>query len=144
MDIVIIPGAWEREVGAGMVDSRVPRSCSPWITRDSSGWYSCMRFGFSACTLGSVDASTLAWLSASICPCVFMFEGSAEPSAAATTTRNSLSVRRRRHLDVAAVLTEEFRRRWKVRRLWILQLFQLAEWWSRRPSSSRCAGKKEM
>lgn len=29
IDIVIIPGAWEREVGAGMVDSRVPRSGSP-------------------------------------------------------------------------------------------------------------------
>lgn len=84
---MIIPGAWRKRE----VDSR---SGSPGITRDWSGSFSCMRFGFGACTLGSVDASTLAWLSASICPCVFMFEGSAEPPAAAATTRNSLSFRR--------------------------------------------------
>lgn len=51
-----------------------------------------MRFGFAACTLGSVDASTLAWLSASICQFVFMFEGLYEaPTTATTTTCNSWS-----------------------------------------------------
>lgn len=111
-------------------------------------------FGSGACTLGSVDASTLAWLSASICPrvcaCVFMFEASAEPSARPRRRR-----RRRRAATVwvsaaDAISTSPrrprrgFGRRRKVRRRRILQLFQLAEWWSRRPSSSRRAAKKEM
>lgn len=50
----------------------------------------CMRFGSAACTLGSVDASTVAWLSASICQFVFMFEGFTEALLSTTRTRNSL------------------------------------------------------
>lgn len=72
-----------------MVDSRSPRAGAPGITRHWRGVILCMRPGSTACTLGSVDASTLAWLSASICQFVFMFEGSSDVLPAAATTRNS-------------------------------------------------------
>lgn len=75
---------------SGMADSRAPRAGGPGITRHWRGWYCACALASPACTLGSVDAGTLAWLSASICQFVFMFEGFAGRTAT-TTTRNSWS-----------------------------------------------------
>lgn len=102
-----------------------------------------MRFGFTACTLGSVDVSTLAWLSASICPFVFMFEGFAEALSTATATCNSWSLAVNVNNTSARWATRLSGDDWKVKRQRNLQLFQLGEWWSWRPSSLRCVGKKE-
>lgn len=67
----------------------------------------CMRFGSTACTLGSVDVSTVAWLSASICQFVFMFEG----LLTATATCNSWSFAAERYCCLAAVGHEVPKRR---------------------------------
>lgn len=71
----------------------------------------CMRFGSTACTLGSVDVSTVAWLSASICQFVFMFEGFSEALLTATATCNSWSFAAERYCCLAAVGHEVPKRR---------------------------------
>lgn len=69
---------------------------------------------------------------------------SPRPCPRVTTTCNSWSLHRERYYHIDAAAHEAFSRRRKVRRWWNLQLFQLGEWWSGRPSPPRCARKNEI
>lgn len=111
-------GKRKKPRNTGIVDSRFSHSRLPGnhALLVEGGVLECMRLGSTACTLGSVDVSTLAWLSASICQFVFMFEGFAEAVLIATTTCNSWSFAVNVGIEALAWATRRSTDGWEQRR----------------------------
>lgn len=98
-----------------LLDSRFPRSGGSGITRHWRGGWGVIHAVHARLARsgvhGSVDASTAAWLSASICQFVFMFEEFTEARLGGQDDAQQLGFRRRGHCCAAPCFDTRLRDR---------------------------------